>query len=72
MLFLLRIDNHSLVYSFNVRVTFKTNKAVCKETTESPSTPQFSTCRARAVAQWLVPATDDRVVAGLNPSPVTH
>ena len=45
VLFLLRIDNHSLVYSFNVRVTFKTNEAVCKETTESPSTLQFSTCR---------------------------
>ena len=27
---------------------------------------------SRAVAQWLVPATDDRMVAGLNPSPVTH
>ena len=62
---MLRIANHSLVFSCNVRVTFKTNEGVCKETTESPSTPQFSTCRAGA--QWLVRATDDRVVAGSNP-----
>ena len=46
LLFTLRIANYSFVYSFNVRVTFKTNEGVCKETTEWPSTPQFSTCRA--------------------------
>ena len=46
LLFMLRIGNYSFVYSFNVRVTFKTNEGVCKETTEWPSTPQFSTCRA--------------------------
>ena len=45
LLFTLRIANYSFVYSFNVRVTFKTNEGVCKETTEWPSTPQFSTCR---------------------------
>ena len=46
LLFTLRIANYSFVYSVNVRVTFKTNEGVCKETTEWPSTPQFSTCRA--------------------------
>ena len=44
LLFMLRIANYSFVYSFNVRVTFKTNEGVCKETTEWLSTPQFSTC----------------------------
>ena len=63
---MLRIANYSFVYSFNVRVTFKTNEGVFKETTEWPSTPQFST--SRALTQWLMPATDDRVVAGSNPS----
>ena len=50
-------------FSLNVRETFKTNEIVWKETTESHPTPQFTTCRA-----LLVPATDDRVVAGSNPS----
>ena len=61
---MLRIANYSFVYSFNVRVTFKINEGVCKETTEWPSTPQFSTF----LTQWLMPATDDRVGAGSNPS----
>ena len=42
LLFTLRIAKYSFVYSFNVRVTFKTNEGVCKETTEWPSTPQLN------------------------------
>ena len=62
---MLRLANYSLIFSFNVRETFKTNEGVWRETTESSPTPQFSTVMSGAVvavAQWLVRATDDRVV----------
>ena len=42
-----------------------------RETTESPPTPQFSTClsgAAVAVVQWLVRASGDRVLTASNPS----
>ena len=65
---MLRIANYSFVYSFNVRVTFKTNEGVCKETTEWTTLETSVFHMSRALTQWLMPATDDRVVAGSNPS----
>ena len=38
--FVHRIANYSLVFSYNVRETFKTNEGVWKETTESPPIPK--------------------------------
>ena len=67
---MLRLANYSFIFSFNVRETFKTNEEVWRETTESSTTPQFSTVMSGAVvavAQWLVRATDDRVVTASNP-----
>ena len=69
---------YSLIFSFNVRETFKTNEGVWRETTESSPTPQFrlfSTVMSGAVvavAQWLVRATDDRVVTASNPVRLPH
>ena len=70
---MLRLANYSLIFSFNVRETFKTNEGVWRETTESSPTPQFSTSGAVVtVAQWLVRATDDRVVTASNPVRLPH
>ena len=42
-----RLANYSLFFSLDGRESFKPNEGVWKETTVSPSTPQFSTCGAR-------------------------
>ena len=72
---MLHLANYSLIFSFNVRETFKTNEGVWRETTESSPTPQFSTVMSGAVVavdQWLLRAADDRVVTASNPVRLPH